>query len=53
MQEFNLEDFCDLLAVVTIEQTILNGPTMTSIGHVAGQRTVAVSHMNGNGYVIQ
>jgi hypothetical protein len=55
MKRATLEQATDLLEVMTITQSIDNGPAITHHGHIEGVPTIIISTCRGNGdcYVIQ
>lgn len=55
MQHVTLEDFCDLLQVMTITQSTDSGFAITLYGHVEGVPTIAISTHRGAGdcYIVQ
>jgi hypothetical protein len=53
MQHVTLETLCDILNVITIERSINPGFAITHFGHVGGQPTIAISHSDSTGVVIQ
>lgn len=53
MQHVTLETLCDHLEVMTIERSEERGFAIAHFGHIAGQPTIAISHMDGTGIIIQ
>jgi hypothetical protein len=53
MQHVTLETLCDILEVMTIERSIDCGFAITHFGDVGGQPTIAISHKDGTGPIIQ
>jgi hypothetical protein len=55
MRHITLEQFADILEVMTIAHSIDSGIAITHVGEVGGRQTIAVSTCRGQGdcYVIQ
>ncbi|MTW03498.1 hypothetical protein [Pseudoduganella ginsengisoli] len=55
MKHVTLEQFTDILEVMTITQSVESGFAITHFGYVDGRRTVAISTCYGNGecYILQ
>lgn len=53
MQHVTLETLCDLLEIMTIERSEDRGFAIAHFGHIEGQPTIVISHMNGAGVIIQ
>lgn len=49
MRQVTLEQFADVLEIMTITQSIDDGFAVTHHGHVEGQPTIAISTWRGNG----
>jgi len=55
MQHVTLEQLSEILAIMTITQSVDSGFAITHHGHVEGVRTIAISTYYGTGdcYLIQ
>jgi hypothetical protein len=53
MQHVTIEALCDSLEKMIIDRSVDSGFAITHFGHVEGKRTIAISHMNGTGIIIQ
>lgn len=55
MQQVTLEQFCDQLEQMTIDQSIDSGFAITHVGHIDGIPTIAISTYRGEGdcYILQ
>jgi len=51
--EYSSDEFCNILECMKIEHSIDSGFAITHFGFIEGQKTIAVSHANGTGIVIQ